>query len=401
MARLAESHGMPNSRKRRPKRRSRNPQTAAARRHATERFGEYAPYVEQMLMVDEAERRGDARGAIDLIEQKLYGPDGKLFWRAERITRLSQLSTFGPWLPRWATSRWLLEQAVQGLALTRSSAIGQAFRTVADIRSGLENVPRPSGEDPRMKVMDHDWVFRQCVLYEFGALASYLRRAPADLVAGADQIQAWAHAPMGGFRYLARTPAVTAWADLASGKRIEIPNIGSAATLIEGEHAIGRMVPVEGGRMFETMPLGVPEAVARAVAGAPADWIQVLREARERGEELETGGFRFGFLTDVRPEISALTLYGDFESLDRYDERADRFFDAVRRAFRDQPTDDPEVIDVWACIAAELLNWNLFVALTRSVRPDQADLYARLGRILAEPAARFCRDLADEAREAA
>ncbi|WP_183100266.1 hypothetical protein [Nocardioides pelophilus] len=392
---------MPNSRKRPPKRHSRSPQTAAARRQATARFGEYAPYIEQMLAVDEAERRGDARGALDLIEQKLFGPDGKLFWRGERIARLVQLATFGPLLPRWATSRWLLEQAVQELSPTRNRAFDRALLTVADIRGGFEGVPCPSGSDPRIKVIDHDWVFRQCVLYEFGVLASYLRRAPADLVAGADRIHSWARAPMGGFRYLARTPGVTTWADLASGDRIETPNIGSAAMLIEGEHVIGRMVPIEGGRMFETLPLHVSETVARAVADEPANWIEVLREASERGEGLETGGFRFGFLSDVRLEISALTLYGDLESLDRYETRAEQFLDAVRRAFRDQPTDDPEVIDVWACIAAELLNWNLFVALTESVRPDHADLYVRLGQILAEPAARFCRDLADEAQAAA
>jgi len=392
---------MPSSRKRRPKRSSRNPQAAAARRPATGRFGEHAPWIEQLLAVDEAERRGDARGALDLIEQKPNGPDGEFFWRPERVLRLSQLATFGPWLPRWATSRWLLEQALQELAPTRNSAIDQAFRTVADIRGGLENVPRPTGEDPRIKVMEDDWVFRQCVLYEFGALASYLRRAPADLVAGADQIQAWARAPMGGFRYLARTPAVTTWEDLSSGNRVEVPNIGSAAMLIAGEHVIGRMVTIEGGRMFETLPLPVPESVARAVADAPADWIQALREARERGEAVDTGNFRFGFLTDVPLEISALTLYGDLESLDRYEERAGRLLDAVRRAFREDPTDDPEVVDVWACVAAELLSWNVFVTLTKSLRPDQADLYARLGRILAEPAARFSRDLAEAARAAA
>lgn len=354
-----------------------------------------------MLAVDAAERRGDARGALNLIEQRLYGPDGKFFWRAERILRLSQLATFGPCLPRWATSRWLLEQAVQQLPPTGSPAIERAFRIVADIRGGLENVQRPSGEDPRIKVMEGDWVFRQCVLYELGALASYLRRASPDLVAGADQIQSWARAPMGGFRYVARTPAVTTWEDLASGDRVDTPNIGSAAMLVAGEHVIGRMVPIEGGRMFETLPLEVPESVARVVAGAPADWIHVLREARERGEELDTGTFSFGFLTDVPLEITALTLYGDFESLDRYDERADRFLDAVRRAFREEPTDDPEVVDVWACIAAELLSWNVFVTLTKRLRSDQADLYARLGLILAEPAARFSRDLADAARAAA
>ena len=77
--------------------------------------------------------------------------------------------------------------------------IDRAFHVVAGFRGGLEDVPRPDGEDPRIKVMDHDWVFRQCLLYEFGALASYLGRAPADLIASSDQIDEWAAAPMGDY----------------------------------------------------------------------------------------------------------------------------------------------------------------------------------------------------------
>jgi hypothetical protein len=249
--------------------------------------------------------------------------------------------------------------------------------------------------------MDHDWVFRQCLLYDFGALASYLRRVPANLLARADRIEEWCAVPMGGYRCVARTPAVMYWVDVATGESVETPNIGSAALLLEGEWVIGRVVPIEGGRMFETLPLRVPESVARAVAAAPAEWIRALRDARGRGETVETGGCRFGFLSDVRSEISALTLYDDLESVDQYRERADRFVDVVTRAFRDVPTNDPDAVDVWACIGAELLTPHLFARLVERVRPDQADLYALLGRSLAEPAARMCRVLAVAAQRAA
>ena len=153
--------------------------------------------------------------------------------------------------------------------------------------------------------------------------------------------------------------------------------------------------------MFEPMPLRVPESLARAIATAPATWIDILRTSGASRDAVETGGFRFGFLTDVRLKVFALTLYGGAEALNNYEKRADELLDAVRRAFRDEPTKDPEVVDVWACVAAEVLNWNLFVALTKRVQPDDEDLYARMGRVLAEPAARFCRDLASAARAAA
>lgn len=393
---------MPKSRKRRPKKQSRQSARRDLRRATPEeKLGGLAPYIALTFDVDAAERRGDARGALDLIEQRLFGPDGELYWRPWRITRLSQMANFGPWLPRWATSRWLLEQALQDLPSSRHPGVAKAFATVAAVLGGLDGVRRPDGEDPHIKVMDHDWVFRQCLLYEYGGLASYLRRAAPDFVVGADHIHDWVRAPMGGFRYEARSPSTTTWVDLATDERVEIANIGSAAMLVEGEHAIGRMVPIESGRMFETMPLGVPEAVARAVAAAPTDWIDILKDARARGEEVETGGFRFGFLTDVRMEVAAITLYDDLDLLDKYEQRVDAFIDTVRRAFREQPTDDPEVIDVWACIAAEILNWNVFATLARKPRPGQEELFARLGKVLAEPAARFCRDLSVVAREAA
>jgi hypothetical protein len=393
---------MPKSRKRRLKRSPRATSPGSpVRRALIERFGEKAPYIEQMLAVDEAERRGEVLAALDLIKEKLCDPTGKLFWRTERIERLLQLAMFGSLLPGWATSRWLLEQAAQELGHLRNPAIDHAFQVVADVRGGLQNVRRPAGEDPRIKVMDHDWVFRQCLLYDFGALASYLQRVPADLLARADRIEEWCAVPMGGYRCVARTPAVTFWVDVATGESVETPNIGSAALLLEGEWVIGRVVPIEEGRMFETLPLQVPESVARAVAGAPVEWIQALRDARGRGEKVETGGCRFGFLSDVRREISALTLYDDLESVDQYRERADRFVDVVRCAFRDEPTNDPDAVDVWACIGAELLTPHLFAGLVERVRPDQADLYARLGSSLAEPAARMCRVLAVAAQRAA
>ena len=331
----------------------------------------------------------------------MFGPDGELFWRHERILRLSQLATFGPWLPRWATSRWLLELVLQELGPTRSPALSDALRVVEDIHGGWDHVRRPAGEDPRIKVVDHDWIFRQVALYEFGAIKRFLRHGSPDLIAGADRIHEWARTPIGGFHYVERRSAVTVWEDLMTGDRHETANIGSAALLVVGEFVIGRLVPIDDGRMFETVPMRVPEDVARAVAAEPGRWIDVLREALKEGAEIDTGGFRFGFLTDVPVTVSVLTMYDDLELLDRYPERAAQLRERVRQAFAERPTDDPEVVDVWACVATEILNWNVFHALVHHPDPADADLFNRLAETLAEPAATLCRDLARHARGAA
>ena len=398
-----------------PKSRNRKKSTERAGRHSrTSRqsrtspapppsgdLGRALPYLAQMAAADEAERRGDARGALDKIEERLLDTNGNLFWRGERIIRLSQLAAFGPLLPRWATSRWLLEQTVQELGSSRSRILDRALQTVSDLHGGLDHVRRPPGEDPRIKVFEHDWVFRQCALYELGGLASYLRRVPLHLFASADRIDEWARTPMGGIRCLERAAATTVWEDLASGDRIETANIGSAAMMFLGECAIGRLVPVEGGRMFETVPLRVPEPVARAVAAGPVDWLEALRDAIRSGEEIDTDGGRFGFLTDVPPVVSVVTMYGDLDLLDRYPERAAGFLASVRRAYDEEPIDDPDVVDVWACVAAELLHPNLLSALAAALRPEDSELYARLARTVAEPAATLCRLLASEARDVA
>ncbi|MDZ5622011.1 hypothetical protein [Nocardioides bizhenqiangii] len=396
---------MPKSRKRRkPKqssRRARGPARTGPPKLASGHLGDRLPYLAQMAAVDEAERRGDARAALDLIEERLLDTDGNLFWRGDRIIRLTQLASLGPLLPRWATSRWLLEQALQELGPSGRPIVGQALQAVADVHGGLGHVRRPSGEDPRIKVLEHDWVFRQCLLYELGGLASYLRRVPLHLVTGADRVDEWARAPMGGYRFVERGSAVTVWEDVASGDRTETANIGSAAMLLLGECAIGRLVPIDGGRMFETVPLRVPEGVACAVAAEPAGWLSALRDAVRAGERIETGGTRFGFLTDVPRVASVLTVYDELDLLDRYPERAEKLLACVREAFDEEPTKDPDAVDVWACVAAELLHPSVLSALADGLRPSDAELYTRLAQTVAEPAATLARLLASEARDVA
>jgi hypothetical protein len=384
---------MSTSRKRRDRR--------STRSHSDD-LSRYDPHVRQILRADEAERRGDAREALDLMLAMPDPPGGAPYWRPERFQRLAQLVAFDEALPGWATSRWLLEQALQDLDRPRRGQRLEALSTALEVRGGLGNVGHPPGEDARVKVLEHDWVYRQCLAYELGGLEHFVRhRAANSLVAGADRIREWMRAPMGGYRFAGRRPATTTWEDLETGEEIETANIGSAVLLVPGEHAIGRLVPIEGGRMFETVPLRVAEPVARGVAADPPGWLDVLRAARDGDDQPSTGGVRFGFLSDVPRAISLMATY-DVPRLDASGaERARDLLRTAARALAGETPDAPEEVDVWPCLAAELLSHDVVAGLGKGLTPADLEILAALGRALADPAATVCRALVDEARRAA
>ena len=104
---------------------------------------------------------------------------------------------------------------------------------------------------------------------------------------------------MGGFRFVGETPLALTFVDLATGDEVTALNIGSATLLEEGDCAIGRLVPIEGGAMFESAPLFVPDAVAQQVADDPADWVAALAAGCERvgrrvAPEHDDAGVRHG-----------------------------------------------------------------------------------------------------------
>ncbi len=348
-----------------------------------------------MLRADEAERRGDAAGALD---QMLAAPDphgGASYWRPERINRLAQLTILDDALPAWARSRWLLEQSLQDLDRSRRDHQLEALSIAIEIGGGVGAVAPPRGEDPRVKIIDHDWVYRQCLAYELGGLAHFVqRRADAGLVTRADRVRAWSRSAMGGYRFVDRRPATTTWVELATGEEIEIANIGSAVLLVPGDCAIGRLVPIEGGRMFETVPLRVAEPVARAVADDPPGWLDALRAARDGEEPPVTGGVRFGFLTDVPRAVSMLTTY-DVPRPDAPESvRVRELLRNAARALGGDVPDDPEEIDIWPCLATELLAPDVLAGLAEPGTSPEGHALADLGTVLAEPAASVCADLA-------
>ena len=285
-----------------------------------------------VFAADAAEARGDAQEALAIMEEHLATcqPD-ETFWRPWRIRRLIQISVLGPLLPRWVTSRWILAQALQhldpaprGIAKTR---LKRALDLAVELRGGADTLIGVDATDAMCRVMDRDWVYRQLRLYELGTLHHFLQRAVAsDLVAGADRIHDWATASMGGFRLQDRHPGTVRWVDLVTDDVIETANIGSAALAVPGDCVIGRMVPIEGGVMFEGAPMRVPEEVARQVADDPEHWMDALRSlpGGTANPAHQPTGDLTGLVSDVPSPVWQLCLYDATELRDAVDQAIGR-----------------------------------------------------------------------------
>ena len=361
---------------------------------------------------DAAEARGDAWGALRLIERDLADREEEYFWRPERLERLLQLVTHGPALPRWATSRWILAQAAQTLDTSNRGRTRRAFEVTLGMRGdqvgGInEDVDRGA------KILDHDWVFREVFLYELGGLQHFLSRvASADLVAGADGIHEWARTPMGGFRFLHEEPQTLTWLDLADDREVRSINLGTATMLEPGDCALGRLVPIAGGSMFEAAPLFVPEAVARSVAGDPPGWVATLSAAcRGKGggeQAIITSGHDFRLLTDVPEIVQQLVtlevdeyLHGTPREI-RTAADVDALDQGLIRAALEQQLPDTVLGHLpWPAVAATLLDPAVLADLGHNVAAADGPKFRRLAGLLGGPAGDMCPDLADEVEEAA
>lgn len=362
--------------------------------------------VQPMLAADEAERRGDAHGALEVVLTHPCQRDGGAFWRPWRVRRLRQLVILEGRLPGWATSRWVLAQAAQLLDAGTRQRGKRAGELAIALRGGLAALPGRDATDAQCQVMDHDWAFRQLLLHELGGLSAFLRTAPTDLLVGADRVAEWAQAPMGGFELVTRTPRSLTWRDLRTDREVEVDNIGSAALVLPGETVIGRLVPVEGGQMFESVPLLVPERVAREVSGAPEEWYEVLRVAPEEEARRFLGGHQFDLLCDVPPDIWLRELLvGGEPDLDPFADGIDRHLVTllVDQAgyLLDRPRLGDDDVDGWACLGAALLDPAFLGAVGREAAPDELALLGEAGSRLAEPAAAVARDLATAAGQGA
>jgi hypothetical protein len=162
------------------------------------------------------------------------------------------------------------------------------------------------------------------------------------------------------------------------------------------------MVPIEAGGMFEGAPLIVPEDVALRVARDPASWIDALRSAP--GGTAVPGilkaGDISGLLSDVPTPVWMLALsegggLTDLASGPTPHDLAKATLTLARAVVGGRLRFADDEIDPWSCLAAALVSPALAEAMAGTVVPADRDLLARLGELLAEPAASWCRELAE------
>lgn len=229
-----------------------------------------------MFAVDAAEAQGDAVLALAMMEETPCGPDGRPWWRPERLRRLRQIITLGDDCPRWVVQRWLVAQAAQSSPGRPQEAIEIAIRT----RGGRSTLWGVDPDDAMAKVLDHDWVYRQLVLHEHGGLADFVHtRAMAGLLSRAGDMTPWLGVPMRGLELVHETSDRIVWRDLATDDVVETLNLGGASMLAIGEAVLGRVVPSDGVHLFDIAPLCVPIDVAREVAAEPSAWLSALERA--------------------------------------------------------------------------------------------------------------------------
>ncbi|WP_328527420.1 hypothetical protein OG984_16730 [Nocardioides sp. NBC_00368] len=349
-----------------------------------------SPYWPAMFAVNDAESRGDVKAALEIVRKTARQLDDEQFWHPSRLERLEQIRLLEALLPRWAHSRWIVAQAMQGTHPRNQWRMAKAINVALDVRGGPD--PDRDREDDRIRVMDRDWVYRQSFLYDLGGLEAFLRHnASGALIAGADRIWEWARAPMRGVRLLEREPRHLLWEDPETGEQVRTINIGAGMLVEDGECAIGRIVPLESGAMFETAPLRVPDEVAYAVADEPDRWTETLRDACAQGPDeiwIRRGLRDYGLLTDIPHALVGLAM------------------DAGLHAFHDP--DDEELAEMFthpadypACLAAWLVRPETINALRAGVPAEGRAALVGFAEFVHEPAASLIHDLVDHHQEAA
>lgn len=358
-----------------------------------------------MQAVGEAEARGDASQALEIVEAYPIGADGRFFWSPHRVARLAQVLQLGPLLPGWATSRWILEQSLVQFDPALRIARQEAMRVAIELRGGPAALVGMDAIDARSQVMDHDWVHRQLLLYEYGGLERFLLAwATPDLVAGADRIEEWVAAPMRSLRLDGREPGVLRWTDLASSEELEMPNLGAAILEEPGDCALARVVPTECGPMLDGVPLGVSEKTAGQVAADPGAWLDALRSVAGTEDyfvDLVRGNF---LVTDVPSNLSLLALHDFLPSPIPRDPDGTEVAAAViclARHTVSRGAPGPEALDLWPCVAAELLAPDVLPHLGSRLGPADHPWLEVLRDALPEPAGAVCRALLADLDDAA
>ncbi|WP_167305854.1 hypothetical protein [Nocardioides euryhalodurans] len=370
---------------------SRNRRTGRSRKQSSRwsdpDLAPHLTYVRRQLAVNAREQAGDAAGALALMEQQPYDLDGGPYWAWWRVERLLQIASLPDVLPGWAMSRWILAQALAHLDEPGRRITTRAMRLACQV-SGQPDVTGGRGREDReafCRILDHDWAYRQAFLYEYGGLRHFLAGGFAPVLARhADSIEEWVGTPMGAYRLVDVEPRAITWRDLGADREVATLNLGAAAELSPGDCVLGRLVPVEQGRMFECAPLAVDEPVALAVADQPAAWATALQWAS--APTIRDG---FALLTDVPDPLWR-------ELARQHDGPAGLVLAAMAGR-----VDDATVRDLWPCVAAAAVAPGAWPLVAGCLDPRHAAALASLGQKLAGPAGELCWRTARVLRESA
>ncbi len=360
------------------------------------------------------EAQGREEQALRVVVDHLRTGGEPALMAPERLDTLFQLAHLGDLVPAWGHARWVLQQAARSRAPGMVDLADEAEARSEELRWGPgDRVAYPL--DP-----ERDWVRRQLLLHDLGGLRRFLDHvASPRLVARAGRVRDWADVPMRGLRLLDAGDRLLRWRDLATGEEHVVPDIGSAHFVGVGQHAVGRLVPVEGGEMLESVPLDVPAHTAHRVASHPAGWLDAVAEAwHDPDPEQEPLDLEhdFGTLSDV-PQV----WQGWLLSLVEHDHgwaaepppEGDDPEAVLRRVRREQRAcfalvhdalagdlqrrlarmDFEEPVDPWPVVGRVLLQAPALGPLVAGEDPLSRGELRRLAGLVPEPAAAPCRHL--------
>lgn len=359
-----------------------------------------------MRATADAEARGEVEEALRLYSQIDF------FEGNSHGALLAQLAELGDDAPGWVWSRWATLQCLRPLWSDNPRANGPDPTLVRAVE-----VAYPHGVDTdRMDGMSmgtfvallrqRDWVMRQLVVYEEGGLRDFVRhRAGERLLARADQVEAWPHSPMGGFRLESDLGGSLQLTDLATGDRIDVLDLGLAFQHWPGQHFLGRLVPTVAapGLMFEWRPLPVDAVTADLVARAPEDWVDIVAR-RARTEDLPR---MFSLLDDDCDLVTDLPAYpwmallepsdvGQLPQVEGVISQDDVALFVLARLLRSAGTVGPQIAVARHVIWSVLLQPGLDEAVREELtEPEHARAWRILAGVVPEPARGRCRRYAE------
>lgn len=235
-----------------------------------------------------AERAGDAASALE------YHQGVPMFRRSAHRVLLGQLADLDEEMTPWLWARWAAYQC------TRADDQGTECRAVVRLALDYtvamfhqETLARTydEGGDPIpviASIVGEDWVYHQVCTHELGGLKCFLETMATGRLADASGLaRSWVGAQVGGYRLESTPPGHLAVRDLATGRPIEVLDLGAGGHADAGGWLIGRLVPSGGAPrlMFDTRPLPVDRRTATEVAGdrSRGAWIKALEAAVHDG----------------------------------------------------------------------------------------------------------------------